>query len=35
MHWELLSLFANANTTRYETCRNMLKNEQQGKRRER
>lgn len=32
---ELLSLFAKAHTTRYETCKGMLKNEQQGKPRER
>lgn len=35
LYWELLSSFVKANTTRYETCWNMLKNEQQGKRRER
>lgn len=34
IYWKLLSLFAKANTTSYETCWNMLKNEQQGKRRE-
>lgn len=33
MYWEFLFLFAN--TTRYESHSNMLKNEQQGKRRKR